>query len=287
MSALKKFLSNRKNSGGNPAGEMSFIDHIEELRWHIVRSLIAILVGGIVIFTNIETIFDKIILGPAHADFFSYRAMCAFGKMIHLQDALCMQEVNLEFQNTELSGQFMMSFSVSFMLGFIIAFPYIFWEFWRFIRPALNPGELKHARGIVFWSSMLFFIGILFAYYVIAPFTINFFANYQLSPTFKNIITMSNYYDTMNDLVLGIGLVFELPVVVYFLSKIGLLTPKLMRSKRSYAILIIFLLAAVITPPDWFTIWLVALPMILLYQVSITISDRALKQRRRKENENL
>src|SRR5690606_2344890 len=115
-----------------------------------------------------------------------------------------------------LSGQFMMSFSVSFMLGFIVAFPYVFWEFWKFIKPALKPSELKHARGIVFWTSLLFFIGVLFAYYIVAPFTINFFANYQLSGTFKNIITISNYYDSMSDLVLGIGLVFELPVVVYF-----------------------------------------------------------------------
>lgn len=276
MSNQKRFFG--KRDVHNPKGEMSFIDHIEELRWHIVRSLIAILVGGVVMFIYSEEVFDGVIVAPAKSDFISYKLLCQFGQMLHT-DALCMEKMNLEFQNTELSGQFMMSFSVSFMLGFIIAFPYVFWEFWRFIKPALSPKELKNARGIVFWASALFFTGVLFAYYVIAPFTINFFANYTLSPTFKNIITISNYYGTLFDLVLGIGLVFELPVVVYFLSRIGLLTPKLMRSNKSYAILIIFVLSAIITPPDMFSIWMVAIPLLILYQVSITISERAQKER--------
>lgn len=260
---------------------MSFIDHIEELRWHIIRALIAVVVCSIVVFVNIDSIFHNIILGPAHSDFLSYRVMCHLGEMIHIKE-LCLDEVNLDFQNTKLSGQFMMSFSVSFMIGFIVAFPYIFWEFWRFLRPALTDNERRGARGIVFWSSLLFFIGILFAYFVVAPFTINFFANYQLSPTFKNIITMSNYYDTLNELILGIGLVFELPVLVYFLSKVGILTPELMRSKRNYAILIIFVLSAVITPPDWFSIFLVAVPLLILYQISIVISARAIKARNKR-----
>lgn len=265
---------------------MTFIDHLEELRWHIIRSLIAILIGGIIIFVNINWIFDRVILGPAHSDFISYRALCKLGALLHI-DALCLEEVNLSLQNTELSGQFMLHFSSSFMIGFIVAFPYIFWEFWRFIKPALKASELKYARGIVFWSSLLFFVGVLFAYLIIAPFTINFFANYQLSPAFKNIITIANYYSTMSDLVLGIGLVFELPVVVYFLSRVGILTPKLMREKRRYAILIIFVLAAVITPPDWFTIWLVTIPLLFLYEISIRISERANKERRRRKNKNL
>ncbi|RYZ48262.1 MAG: twin-arginine translocase subunit TatC, partial [Sphingobacteriales bacterium] len=197
-------------------------------------------------------------------------------------DVLCLGDLTIEFQNTELSGQFMMSFSVSFLLGFIMAFPFVFWELWRFIKPALNPAELKYARGIVFWSSLLFFMGVLFAYYIIAPFTINFFANYQLSPVFKNIITISNYTDTMTDLVLGMGIVFELPVVVFFLSRIGLLTPVIMREKRKYAFVIILILAAVITPPDWFSIWLVTIPLVILYEAGILISERAVKDRIKK-----
>lgn len=274
MSKTRQVLNKRNRK--DPNKEMSFIDHIEELRWHIIRSLIAIVAGAIVLFVNSTTVFDKIILAPAKKDFISYTALCKLGQMLHT-NSLCMDEVNLEFQNTALSGQFMMSFSVSFMLGFIIAFPYVFWEFWRFIKPALSAKELKNARGIVFWSSFLFFLGVLFAYYVIAPFTINFFANYTLSPSFKNIITMSNYYNTLFDLILGVGVVFELPVVVYFLSKIGLLTPELMRSKRNIAILIIVILAAVITPPDAFSLFLVCIPLLILYQISIGISARAVK----------
>lgn len=263
---------------------MAFVDHIEALRWHIVRAFIAIIACAIVVFFNVEWMYDNIILGPTHGNFISYRILCRLADMTHLP-ALCLQEVNLDFQNTELSGQFIMSFSMSFMMGFIIAFPYVFWEIWKFIRPALTERELRYARGIVFWTSLLFFIGVLFAYYVIAPFTINFFAAYQLSPSVKNIITMKNYYDTISDLILGMGLVFELPIVVYFLSRVGILTPAVMRKKRNYAILIIFVLAAVITPPDWFSIWLVAIPLIVLYEIGINISARAIKSRQKKELE--
>lgn len=279
MSFIDNFFKKRQKSAN---AEMAFVDHIEELRWHIIRSLAVVIICSIIAFFKIEWIWDNIILGPAHANFISYRILCDFGNKIGVS-ALCLQDIKMEFQNTELSGQFMLSFSTSFMVGFVLAFPFVFWEFWKFIKPALKASELKYARGIVFWTSLLFFIGVLFAYYVVAPFTINFFANYQLSPSFKNIITMSNYYDTMSDLILGMGVVFELPVVVFFLSRIGLLTPKLMREKRRYAILVIFVLAAIITPPDWFSIWLVAIPLMVLYEAGISISDRANKERQRKE----
>lgn len=264
---------------------MAFTDHIEELRWHVIRGLIAIIICAIAIFINIEWIFDKIILGPAKNDFISYGWLCKLGKLIGT-NVLCMGDMQLTFQNTELSGQFMMSFSVSAMIGFIIAFPYILWELWKFIKPALKPSEIKYAKGIVFWSSLLFFFGVLFAYYIIAPFTINFFANYQLSSSFKNIITIENYYETMSDLILGLGIVFELPVIVFFLSKIGLLTPQLMKDKRKYAFMIILILAAVITPPDWLSIWIVTIPLWILFEASILISARAAKQRAMREAEN-
>lgn len=257
---------------------MHFTDHIEELRWHIVRSLLAVILVSIVMWINIEWIFDNVLLGPAHGDFISYKAMCWLGRQIHV-DALCLEDIKIKFQNTELAGQFTMSFSVSFMLGFIVAFPYIFWEFWRFIKPALKEKELKHASGIVFWSSLLFLLGVLFAYFIIVPFTINFFGNYQLSPAFNNIITIGSYYDTMSDLILGMGMVFEIPIAVYFLAKVGLLTPQIMRTQRRYAILIIFVLAAVITPPDWFSIWMVAIPLISLYEVGIYIAGRVHKSK--------
>jgi len=279
VSIVNKFLSQRN---ANPQAEMAFTDHIEELRWHLIRAIGVMILSAIFVFFNIEWIFTHIILGPADSSFASYRFLCSFGKMIHV-DALCLGSMQLEFQNTQLSGQFMMSLSTSLMIGFILSFPYVFWEFWKFVKPALRPEELKYARGIVFWSSLLFFTGVLFAYYVIAPFTINFFATYQLSPSFKNIITISNYYDTMSDLVLGMGIVFELPVIVFFLSRIGLLSPTLMRDKRKYAFVIILILAAVITPPDWFSIWLVTIPLVILYEAGIGISERAIRERRKKE----
>lgn len=252
---------------------MNFLEHIEVLRWHLLRSLVAIILGAIVAFINIDFIFDRIILGPASDDFIAYEWFCKLGQLIHV-DVLCMDSVQIEFQNTQLSGQFMLSFSVAFMVGFILAFPYVFWELWRFLRPALKQRELKYARGIVFWGTLLFLTGVLFAYFIIAPFTINFFGNYQLSPQFHNIITISNYYSTLSDLIIGMGIVFELPVLVYFLSKIGLLTPRLMREKRRYAIMIIVILAAVITPPDWFSIFLVAIPLVVLYELAIQVSGR-------------
>lgn len=263
---------------------MSFLDHIEQLRWHIIRAIAAILICAVIVFFNIEWIFDHIILGPAHAEFISYRWLCSFGKLIHV-DALCLGDMNISFQSTELSGQFMTAFSSSFMIGFIVAFPYVFWEFWKFLKPALKPSELKYARGIVFWSSLLFFIGVLFAYYIIAPFTINFFATYQLSPIFKNIITIGNYYETLSDLILGMGIVFELPIVVFFLSRLGIITPKFLRSKRRYAYFIILIVSEVITPPDWFSCFLVMIPLVMLYELGITISQRAMNERRRKQIE--
>lgn len=278
MSWLDKFIETRKGANG---AEMSFVDHIEELRWHIIRSLIVLIVVSIVVFFNIEWIFDKVILGPAKPDFISYKWLCQLGQLLHV-DVLCLGDMHMKFQNNQMSGQFMMSFSVSFMIGFILSFPFIFWELWKFIKPALKPSELKYARGIVFWCSLLFFTGVAFAYFIIAPFTINFFANYQLSPSFENIITIANYYDTMNDLILGMGIVFELPVIVFFLSRIGILTPKFMREKRRFAIVIILVLAAVITPPDWFSIWLVAIPLLILYEAGIFISARAIKEKENK-----
>ncbi len=284
MSLIDKFLAKRNNA--RSGAEMGFTDHIEELRWHIIRSLAAIIICAIVVFINIDWIFTYVILGPSNSDFISYRVLCRLGHFLHV-DVLCLDAVKIKFQNTELSGQFMMSFSASFMIGFIIAFPYVFWEIWRFVKPALKEKELKYARGIVLWSSLLFFSGVMFAYFLIAPFTINFFAGYQLSPQFENIITIANYYDTLGDLILGMGIVFELPVLVYFLSRVGILTPKLMREKRRYAIVIIMVLAAVITPPDWFSIFLVAIPLVMLYEAGIMVSARILRDKKAKEKEML
>ena len=263
---------------------MNFLDHIEDLRWHIIRSAIAILVGAIVVFCKVEWIFDHIILGPADDHFISYKWFCELGKLVHY-DAFCLGNIKMKFQNTAVTGQFMMSLSVSLMLGFILVFPYILWELWRFIKPALKPSEVRMANGIVFWCSLLFFTGVMFAYFIIAPYTINFFGNYQLSPKFQNIITIDNYYDTMSNMILALGIVFELPILVYFLSRIGILTPEFLRAKRRYAIVILFILAEIITPPDLFSCLLVFIPLYILFEISVSISGRTVRARRKRQAE--
>ena len=261
---------------------MGFLDHIEALRWHIIRSALVIVVAAIAVFIKIEWIFDRIILGPTHNDFISYKWFCALGRFFHY-DSFCLGEIKMELQNTAVTGQFMMGMSISMMLGFICSFPYVLWEFWRFVKPALKPSEVRYARGGVFWCSLLFFTGVLFAYYIVAPYTINFFGGYQLSPTIKNIITIDNYYDIMSNLLLYLGLVFELPIIVYFLSRIGILTPKFMKEKRKYAILILFIISEVITPPDLFSCLLVFIPLYILYELSVFISARAMNAKNKKE----
>ncbi len=263
----------------DPTATMNLTDHIEAFRWHLIRSLLVIVGFSILVFLNIEWIFTHIILAPAHSDFISYQWFDRLGKWLHT-DALSMGDFRLNFQNTELAGQFMMSFTVSFVIGLILSFPYVVWEFWRFLKPALHPHEIRKSRGIVFWLSLLFLMGVLFAYYIVAPFTISFFASYEISPDFKNNIMIGNYYDMMSDLMIGMGIVFELPVLVYFLSQVGILTPALMKQYNKFAIIIILVLASVITPPDWLSIWIVALPLMLLYQLSIFISFKVLAKKK-------
>jgi sec-independent protein translocase protein TatC len=276
LSAVKKFL-NKKNE--NPNAEMGFLDHIEALRWHIVRSAIAVIIGGILIFIKVEWIFDRIILGPAHNDFVTYRLLCKFSKIVHI-DSLCLGDIQVRLQNTSVTGQFMMSMSVSMMLGFICTFPYIFWEFWKFIKPALKPSEVQMARGIVFWCSLLFFLGVAFSYYVVMPYTVNFFGNYKISPIISNNFTIDNYYEIMSNMTLALGVVFELPMLVYFLTRIGILTPEFLRAKRRYAFLLLFVLAIIIAPPDVFSCLIVFIPLYILFEISVGISGRAVKARK-------
>lgn len=277
-------LFNKNKNESNPSQEIGFVDHLEALRWHLVRMAIALFICSIVAFIYIGEIFDKIILAPTHKDFPSYIWLCKLGEILHIKN-LCLEDVKMSFQNTQLSGQFMMSFSAAFLFGFIISFPYLMWELWRFIRPALTARELKNSTGIIFWVSLLFFFGVLFGYYIITPYTVNFFANYTLSNQFQNIIKIDDYLDSVMGLALGTGLVFELPVVVFFLSKVGILTPDFMRTYRKYALVIILVVAAVITPPDVFSQIIVTIPLWILYEVSIFLSAKVYREKLRKEKE--
>jgi sec-independent protein translocase protein TatC len=273
-------ILNRLNK--NPHQDMTFVDHIEALRGHGIRIILAIVFFAIFAFVKIEWIFNKIILGPTHKEFPSYRLMCWLGKKIG-NDSLCMGDVPISFQANQLNTQFMMSFRSAFIFGFIAACPYVFYEIWRFVKPALSPFELKQSRGIIFWVTVLFLFGVAFGYFILSPYTITFFATYQLSPQFQNIFKIDDYLDTIIGLSIGTGIVFQLPVLVYFLSKLGLLTPSLMRNSRRYAIVIIVFVAAIITPPDVVSLIVVAIPLVLLYEMSIGISGKIELERKKKE----
>ncbi len=275
-------LINPKQSKSQQTQEMGFVDHLEALRWHLVRMAIAFFICSVIAFIYIGEIFDYIILAPTRKEFLSYKLLCKLGELLHI-NSLCLDDVKINFQNTQLSGQFMMSFSSAFLFGFIISFPYLVWELWRFIKPALTIKELKNSRGLIFWVTLLFLLGVAFGYFIITPYTVNFFAAYKLSNQFENIIKIDDYLDSFMSLVLGTGLVFELPVAVYFLSKIGLLTPHFMKTYRKYAIVIILVVAAVITPPDAVSQIIVTIPLWILYELSILISARVEKEKMAKE----
>jgi sec-independent protein translocase protein TatC len=261
------------------------MDHLEELRWHITRSVVAILIGAIVVFIKMDFFFGVVVMGPARKDFISYKWLCNFGHWLGLGDAMCMGEIKLNLQSTVLNEQFMMSFTIAFVGGLVIAFPYVLWEFWRFVRPALTPAERGKTRGMVFWVSLLFFGGVFFGYYIITPYTVNFFSSYKLSDLIETRPTVSDYIGNVVQLVLGTGLLFQLPLVVYFLSKVGIMTPRFLRQYRKFAIVVILVIAAIITPADVMSMILVTIPLLLLYEISILISARVFKRQMKKEEE--
>ena len=261
--------------------EMSFLDHLEIFRWHLIRSAIAVLFFAIIAFIFKDIVFDVILLGPKDPNFPTYKALCAISQYLGLEDALCLKESPFTLMNITMSGQFSTHVTTSIFAGFIVAFPYVFWEFWRFIRPALHVNESTMARGIVFFSSVLFLLGVLFGYYVIAPLSVNFLGSYQVSSTVANQITLSSFISTVTTVSFANGIIFELPILVYFLTKIGLLTPEFMRVYRKHAIVVILILTAIITPPDVTSQILVSLPLIVLYEISIKISARVIKNQKK------
>ena len=280
--ALSLFNRNK----GDERPEMSFIDHLEVLRGHLFRSVVAIAIGAVLAGIYNKFIIKSILLGPTQDSFPTYSFICRLGKSLHLGDALCMQGIQLKLQSTEVSGQFSMWFSVILISGLILAFPYVFYQFWSFIKPALTKKELSSTRGVIFWVSFLFFTGVLFGYLVVAPYAINFFFHFQLDEMVQNIWTINSYIDMMLPLVLGSGLAFQLPLVIFFLAKIGLVTAGFLRSKVKYAIVIILIVAGIITPgPDVVSQLAVAIPLSVLYAVSIFLAARVDKERAEKEAE--
>jgi sec-independent protein translocase protein TatC len=274
---MAEVTSNKKKGEKSPEKEMSFWEHLEELRTHLIRAVIVLLLLAIVAFIMRRFIFDEILLAPKDPDFITYRAFCAIGKWLSID--LCMGTVPMEIVNIQMSGQFMTHVYVSLMAAVVVAVPYLLWEIWSFIRPALLPKEKKYSQGAVVYSTILFVIGMLFSYYLIVPLTINFFSSYQVSEAVTNTITLSSYISTVVSVTLACGVVFELPIIVYFLTKIGILTPAFMKKNRKYVLVILLTIAAVITPPDVFSQILVTIPLMGLYEFSLLVSARVYKKK--------
>jgi len=237
--------------GKKGENEMSFLEHLEELRWHIIRSVLAIFIFMIVAFIFKNILFDRVILAPKSPDFFTNRMLCKLGEMLNTS-ALCINTKHLNLINIKMSGQLTTHIAVAMVAGLILAFPVILWEFWQFFKPALRTNEARYAKGAVTAASLLFFTGVLFGYYLLAPLSLHFLGSYEISPEIVNQINVRSYIGTLTSICLATGLVFELPIVAFFLTKIGVVTPGFLRKYRKHAIVIIFIVAAIITPPDVF-----------------------------------
>ena len=258
--------------------EMSFLDHLEELRWHLIRATIAVLIAGTVAFLLKDFIFDTIIFGPKRLSFPTYRMLCKAATFLGFETSFCGDELPFIIQSRTMAGQFSAHIWTSVTAGLIISFPYVIYEFWKFISPGLYENERKNARGFIIISSLLFFIGVAFGYYVVCPLSINFLGTYQVSDQVLNEFDLSSYIGLVRASVLASGLIFELPIIIYFLTKVGLVTPEFLKKYRKYALVIVLILAAIITPPDIASQIIVAIPVLILYQVSIFISKVVVKR---------
>jgi sec-independent protein translocase protein TatC len=262
---------------------MSFLDHVEELRWSLIRSIIGILIGALIAGVFTDFIFDVIIFGPKRGSFITYEFFCDFGTYFGIVSDFCNPDFNFKVQSKEMSDEFSTHIWTCILVGFVVAFPWILHQVWRFISPGLKSSEKKYSGGFIIVCSLLFFIGVIFGYFVIAPLSVHFMMTYNLSPEISTEPSLSSYIGYIRASILASGLLFELPVIIYFLTKIGLATPAGLRKNRKFALVIVLIVAAVITPPDIASQIIVAIPVLILYEVSIFISKFVLyRQKRRK-----
>lgn len=264
--------------------EMSFLDHLESLRWHLIRATLAIVVAGFAAFLAKGFIFDILLFGPTNADFFTYDFLCRITTSVGMASdgGFCFDEMPFTLQSRTMGGQFSAHVWTSITAGFIIAFPFVIYEFWKFVSPALYENERNTARGFILISSLLFFAGVLFGYYVLTPLSINFLGKYQVSEVVLNEFDIGSYISLVRSSVIASGLIFELPIIIYFLTKIGLVTPESLRKYRKISLVVVLILAAVITPPDILSQIIVAIPIIVLYEVSIQISRTVVRREEKK-----
>jgi sec-independent protein translocase protein TatC len=265
------------------AKEMSFLDHLEDLRWHLLRSVIAILLAGVAAFVAKDFVFDVLLFGPKNNDFLTYRLLCQVSNFLGFDDSFCISELPFRIQSRTMAGQFSAHIWTSITLGFVIAFPYVIYQFWKFISPGLYTYERKTASGFIGVSSLLFFMGVLFGYYVVTPLSVRFLGTYTVSSEVYNDFDLSSYTALIRASVLASGLIFELPILIYFLTKVGLVTPELMRKYRKISLVLVMFLSAVITPPDVASQIIVAIPVLILYELSIFISKRVIKNMAKKK----
>ena len=271
-----------KTTASGVEKEMSFLDHLEELRWHLIRATIAVVVVATVAFIAKEFIFDVLLLGPKRADFPTYKLLCRAATTLGVEDSFCFKEESFRIQSRTPAGQFSAHIWTSITAGFIIAFPYVLYEFWKFISPGLRPGERKNSKGFIIIASFLFFVGVCFGYFVVTPLTINFLGSYKVSDAVFNDFDLSSYIGLVRASVLASGIIFELPIIIYFLTKIGLVTPQWLKKYRKFALVGILVVSAVITPPDIASQVVVTVPVLILYEVSILISKIVVRNQNKK-----
>lgn len=259
--------------------EMTFFEHVDELRKYLLRAVAGVAIFAVLalIFPNI--VFDKIIFGPTHLDFWTYRKLCELSYAVNNNDALCLKSINYILFSPSVTAQFTQYFMVSIIAGAVVAFPWILFQFWLFIKPALSFKELKYARQMVGYGSLLFFSGISFGYFLLTPISLNFLGDFKLMPTISNQFSIDSYISFVTMLTLATGIVFELPIIIYFLTKIGLVSSAYLKKYRRYAIVIVIIIAAVITPPDVTSQILMSIPLLILYEIGIVIAKRVERRR--------
>ena len=252
---------------------MTFLQHLEELRWRLVRCAAVIIILAIVIFYFQEWIMDHIFLSMSKADFITFKVCCQY------MNFMCFSEIPVDFQSTTMGGQFGYSMMMSFMGGVVVAFPFIFYQIWSFVKPGLKANEKKVVKGITFYVSLLFFLGILFGYFIVAPMSVQFFGSYMISGQIKNNFTISSYMSTVLSTIFYSGVFFLLPVVAYLFGKLGIISSGFLKKYRKHAIVGVLILAAIITPPDMISQIIVSIPILLLYEIGIIVVVRVEKQR--------
>lgn len=259
--------------------EMSFLNHLEELRWHLIRSVLAIVILASIAFLAKDFIFNVLIFGPKQADFPTYKILCKIAQFIGFKDSFCFTELPFRIQSRTMGGQFSAHIWTSITAGFIVAFPYVLLEIWKFISPGLRLKERSSTKGFIFIASLLFFVGVLFGYYVVTPLSINFLGTYQVSGQVHNDFDLSSYISLVRASVIASGLIFELPILIYILTKVGVVTPNMLKKYRKISLVLVLILSAIITPPDIASQVIVSVPIVILYEISIFISKVVIRKK--------